>query len=307
MHIPVLLDSVIHYLAPKSGETYIDATFGAGGYSKAILESTEGKVLAIDRDQSVEAIAHSLKKKYDQRFNFSHGEFANLRDIARNSGCEKVDGVVFDVGVSSMQIDQGERGFSFMHEGPLDMRMDKNAPLDAEYIVNNYSEKELADIIFQYGDERKSYPIAKAIVQERSKEKITSTMKLAKIIRSVVGRYNDTIDPSTRTFQALRIAVNDELRQLTEGLKQAAEILKIGGKLVVVTFHSGEDKIVKNFFNQLVGKVPHANRHMPFIESPEVNVSFAPLHKGVITANYEEVERNIRSRSAKLRAIERIR
>lgn len=307
MHTPVLIKEVIELLAPKAGEVYMDATFGAGGYSREILKSSGCTLLAIDRDKSVLPTAKVLKSEFKDRFMFTSGEFANIREVALANNLQEVDGIVFDIGVSSMQIDQKDRGFSFMHDGKLDMRMDQASGLDAGYIVNNYSERDLADIIFKYGDERKSYAIAKAILQARVEAAITTTGQLAKIIRGAVGRYNDKIDPATRTFQALRIVVNDELGQLENGLKQAVEMVKIGGRIVIVTFHSGEDVIVKNYFRKLLGKIPNANRHLPFFENNDEVIAFAPLHKGVITATYEEVERNPRSRSAKLRGIVRIR
>lgn len=306
MHTPVLLNEVLHYLSPQRGEKYIDATFGAGGYSRAILQAADCHLLSLDRDQEAKFTADKFKQEFKERFTFAHGEFCDIDILASQNGFGGPDGIVFDIGVSSMQLDQAERGFSFQHDGPLDMRMDRTSTLSAEHVVNSYSEKQLADIIFNYGDERKSFAIAKAIVAERAKNRITTTGKLAQLIRSVVGRYKDTIDPATRTFQALRMEVNDELRQLEQGLIKATELLKIGGKLVVVTFHSGEDRIVKAFFNKLCGKLPHINRHMPFIDTNSPVISFESLHKGAILATDEEVERNPRSRSAKLRAITRI-
>lgn len=306
MHVPVLLSEVLRYLSPKAGGQYIDATFGAGGYSRAILHAADCQLLGLDRDREAGPVAQEFKQEFGERFTFAHGEFCDLDELAAQNGFSQPDGIVFDIGVSSMQLDQAERGFSFQHDGPLDMRMDRGNMLTAEDIVNSYPEKQLADVIFNYGDERKSFQIAKAIVTERAKTRITTTGRLANIIRSVVCRYKDTIDPATRTFQALRMEVNDELKQLEQGLMKATDVIAVGGKIVVVTFHSGEDRIVKTFFNKLCGKLPHINRHMPYIDISSPEIIFESLHKGVILATDEEVERNPRSRSAKLRAITRI-
>ncbi len=299
MHKPVLLNEVIEYLSPQDGLTYVDATFGAGGYTASILEKSKCKVVAFDRDKSAQNQAQKFAEKFGTRFQFVQDEFARIS----NNLSEPVDGFVFDIGVSSMQIDQAQRGFSFMQDGPLDMRMNEEDAITAEFLVNSLSEKDLADLIYKFGDEKKSRIIAKKIVEARHEARITTTKVLAEIVRSAVGRYSDTIDPATRTFQALRISVNDELNQLETGLKQAASLLKKDGRLVVVTFHSGEDKIVKEFFNKLCGKVAGINRHMPYHENQMAIPEFKYLHKGTVIASKEELDGNPRARSAKLRAI----
>lgn len=308
-HEPVMLQEVLQFLAPKAGEVIVDCTFGAGGYSKNILAAADCTLLAIDRDKSATIYADPLTERYPERFKFYHADFAQIRNVIQHSGAQKVNGIVFDLGVSSMQIDDGERGFSFMHDGPLDMRMDNSCGMTAADIVNTYGEKDLANILYHFGDERKSFQIARMIISERTLEPITTTARLAAIIRRAVGYYNDKIDPATRSFQALRIAVNEELKQLETALKEAAQLLEKGGRLVVVTFHSGEDKIVKHFFKQICGKTANINRHLPLFPSQDscennrVSNDFIELQKGVITATKEEVERNARARSAKLRAI----
>lgn len=303
MHTPVLLNEMLKYLAPKEEGIYLDATFGAGGYSKAILESSNCQVLAIDRDPSVIKYAKELKEQYHQRFNFAHASFKELKSVVS----DKVyfDGIVFDLGVSSMQLDEANRGFSFINSAPLDMRMDQNSPLTASTIVNEYSERQLTDIIFKYGDERKSRRIAKAIVDYRANKKVETTDELADIIRQAARPYHDKIDPSTRTFQAIRIEVNDELKQIEQGLINAKSLLKSGGKLLVVSFHSGEDTIVKKLFNEWCGHLPRQNRHLPFLDN-KGNVGFGFLFKGVVMPSEEEIAFNSRSRSAKLRGVIRI-
>lgn len=307
MHTPVLISEVMKYLAPQKGEHIIDATFGAGGYSKQILDSSECSLLAIDRDVSTKTFADQLSKEYPKRFHYLNLDFGNL-DLVSEQYKEAIsfDGIVFDIGVSSMQLDIPERGFSFRAEAPLDMRMDQSAALTAYDIVNTYEERRLADVIYQFGGERKSFQIARAIVQAREIEPIRSTKELSKIIHGAVGHYRDEINPATRTFQAIRMEVNDELNQLQLGLQHAKSLLKVGGRLLVVTFHSGEDRIAKQFFNQLCGREEHSNRHLPSIEEQKTPASFSFLFKGTIKAEYEEIKKNPRARSAKLRGIMRI-
>lgn len=240
-HEPVMLEEVIHYMSPKDGEVYVDGTFGAGGYSKALLESADCKVIAIDRDPSVKKFADELEQLYPGRIQLALGSFGDMEQLLASVGVSKVDGVVLDVGVSSMQLDEGERGFSFMKDGPLDMRMSQEG-MSAEDFVNSAKETDLADVIYKYGDERKSRQIARAIVHARAEAPITSTKALAAIIHKAVKVYNDKIDPATRTFQALRIWVNDELGELTRALESATRVLNTNGRLVVVSFHSLEDR-----------------------------------------------------------------
>ncbi len=304
-HQPVLIKEVIQTLSPQNEAVYIDATFGAGGYSKAILASAKCKVYGIDRDSSVAKFADSLSKKYNN-FHFINNEFGKLESIISENDIKQIDGIVFDIGVSSMQLDEGERGFSFSKEAPLDMRMNQKHGITAGDIVNSASEQELADIIFKYGGERKSRKIAWLITKARNTHYIETTSELAEIIAGGVGRYNDHIHPATRTFQALRIVVNDELTQLEEALKAAGKCVTKGGKILVITFHSLEDKIVKDYFNKLCGRNININRHLPQIEHHE-EPDFEFLFKGVLLPSEEEIKDNPRSRSAKLRAIRRIR
>lgn len=308
LHTPVLINQVLQFLSPKNDEHHIDATFGAGGYTKAILDLSNCNVVAVDRDENVNGIAQTFKKIFAEKFNFYNLDFGHLSEIKNLHPAVNVyDGIVFDIGVSSMQLDQPERGFSFRSNGPLDMRMDPTWPVTAATVVNSYDERRIADLLYNYGGERKSFQIAKAIVHARGIEKITTTKQLAKIVQSCVGSYNDQINPATRTFQAIRMEVNEELPQLEMGLKQAVELLKVGGRLLVVTFHSGEDKIVKDFFNKLCGKVESINRHMPSANLNAELPSFSPLFKGVLKADAKELKSNPRSRSAKLRGVLKIR
>jgi 16S rRNA (cytosine1402-N4)-methyltransferase len=300
-HISVMLDEMLHYIAPKDGEVYVDGTFGAGGYSRAILQAADCKVYAIDRDPTVIKIAEELKAEFDGRVELLVGKFSDMERLLAEAGVSKVDGVVLDIGVSSMQIDQAERGFSFMREGPLDMRMSGEG-MDAAYVVNNTSEKDLADIIYKFGGEKKSRRVARAIVESRAVEPITTTKKLAEIIRSVVRGGKDKIDPATRTFQALRIWVNDELGELKEALGAAERVLSNNGRLVVVTFHSLEDSIVKDFFNEKSGKTEGLSRHIPQPHVIEAVASLKLLTRKPVLPSELEIAANVRSRSAKLRA-----
>lgn len=292
-HIPVMLDEVLHYLQPKAGEVYVDATFGNGGYTKAILESAACKVIAIDCDPNVVMRANEIKNTYGERFEFRQGKFGDFADLVR----ENVHGAVFDIGVSSMQLDDAERGFSFNKEAKLDMRMSGDG-LSAFDIVNTYKEKELAGIIYEYGEERKSRQIAAKIVAYRQRKYIETTTELAEIIYTVIHRKYGEIDPATRTFQALRIAVNDELGELQRGLSGAAVRLMSGGRLVVVDFHSLEDRIVKNYFKENGGKKVRISKYAPELASDEG--LFKEVSK-VVMPSAEECLKNPRSRSAKLR------
>ena len=301
-HYSVMLTDVMDVLSPKDGEVYIDGTFGAGGYSRAFLQKADCTVIAIDRDPSVQETADQLRTEFGDRFVFLRGCFGDALELVRDSGFERVDGFVVDVGVSSMQIDQADRGFSFKQDGPLDMRMDSDADLTAEDIVNSYKEEDLANIIYRYGEERMSRRVAKRIVEKRSEERITTTLQLADIVRAVVPKSpKDKIDPATRTFQALRIAVNDELGELERGLSAAEEILNENGRLIVVSFHSLEDGIVKSFLNQHSGRVPNVSKYMPSIIE-EVSPSFTLIKRKAFVPSDAEIQENPRSRSAKMRA-----
>lgn len=292
-HIPVMLGEVLQYLKPQKGEVYVDATFGNGGYTQAILEAADCKVIALDRDPNVQIRANELKNTYGPRFEFRAGQFGDFADLV----AEKIDGAVFDIGVSSMQLDDAERGFSFAKEAALDMRMSCSG-LTAADIVNTYNEKDLADLIYQYGEERKSRQIAQKIVEYRRKKQITATTELAEIIYTVIHKRAGEIDPATRTFQALRIAVNDELNELSKGLSGAAKRLLSGGRLVVVDFHSLEDRIVKNFMKDNGGKKVRVSKYAPDLVADDS--LFAEV-SGVIVPTKDECAQNPRARSAKLR------
>lgn len=292
-HIPVMIQEVLTALKPQKGEVYVDATFGNGGYTKAILENADCKVIALDRDPTVKVRVNEFKNMYGDRFEFRAGQFGDFADLVP----EKINGAVFDIGVSSMQLDEAERGFSFSKEGALDMRMSQDG-ISAKDIVNSYDEEALADLIYQYGEERKSRQIAKRIAEYRQNKKIETTTELAEIIYSVIHKKFGEIDPATRTFQALRIAVNDELGELSRGLSGAANRLQKNGRLVVVDFHSLEDRIVKNFFKENGGKRIRVSKYAPELVQDEH--LFAEVSK-VIMPTSEECEKNPRARSAKLR------
>jgi 16S rRNA (cytosine1402-N4)-methyltransferase len=297
-HVPVLLREVIANLGPRDGGVYIDATFGAGGYAGAILAAADTRVIGIDRDPSVVAAAQGQIDKAAGRLSVVQGEFAGLDRIAHDLGIEAVDGVVLDLGVSSMQLDTPERGFSFRFDGPLDMRMGSAGPSAADVIAER-SERDLADIIFLLGEERRSRAVARAIVAARRERPIVTTRALADIVSRVVhGRPGD-IHPATRTFQALRLFVNDELAQLADGLAAAERILKAGGRLVVVSFHSLEDRIVKTFLAAR-SSAGRGSRHLP--ETAAAPPTFELITRRPVVADDAEVEANPRARSAKLRA-----
>ena len=296
-HIPVMLNEVLQYLKPQKGEIYVDATFGNGGYSKAILETANCKVIALDRDPNVRVRANEMKNLYGARFEFRAGRFGDFADLVP----EKINGAVFDIGVSSMQLDDAERGFSFAKEANLDMRMSCEG-ISAADIVNGYGEKELADLIYTFGEERKSRQIAAQIVAYRRQKPITTTTELAEIIYGVIHKRAGEIDPATRTFQALRIAVNNELDELQQGLSGAANKLHSGGRLVVVDFHSLEDRIVKNFFKENGGKKVRVSKYAP--ELVQNDSLFAEVSK-VIVPTAAECVQNPRARPAKLRYVVR--
>lgn len=292
-HVPVMLSEVLQYLNPQKGEVYIDATFGNGGYTKAILDKADCKVIALDRDPNVRVRANEMKNMYGARFEFRAGQFGDFADLVP----EKINGAVFDIGVSSMQLDDAERGFSFAKEAALDMRMSCEGTSAAD-IVNGYGEKELADLIYEFGEERKSRQIAAHIVAARRQKPIETTTELANIIYGVIHKRAGEIDPATRTFQALRIAVNDELSELERGLNGAASRLYSGGRLVVVDFHSLEDRIVKNFMKENGGKKVRISKYAP--ELVQDDSLFVSVSK-VIVPTAAECAQNPRARSAKLR------
>jgi 16S rRNA (cytosine1402-N4)-methyltransferase len=297
----VLAREVVDYLAPRSGEIYIDGTFGAGGYSRAILAAADCRVVGIDRDQTAIALGAELVEQAAGRLTLSEDRFSRLESVAHALGHETVDGVVLDLGVSSMQLDTAARGFSFRLDGPLDMRMSGEGPSAADAIAT-LSERDLSAIVFTLGEERHARAVARAIVGERAKAPIATTRALADIVGRVVHAKPGAIHPATRTFQALRLFVNEELSELAEALGAAERILRPGGRLVVVSFHSLEDRIVKTFLAER-SRASRGSRHLP--EAVALAPSFALLTKKPIAPAEEEVNRNPRARSAKLRAAER--
>ena len=302
-HISVMADEVVRGLAPVDGGVYVDGTFGAGGYSAAILRSAKCTVWGIDRDPLAQTFAEKLSQSYPGKITVLSGCFGDMEALLDAAGVVKVDGVALDIGVSSMQIDNPERGFSFRGDGPLDMRMGSDGQTAAD-VVNKFGEEELANIIYNYGEERASRRIAHAIVELRRTKEIFRTGQLASLIRSVVSKSKDGIDPATRTFQALRIYVNDELGELDRGLVAAERLLAPRGKLAVVSFHSLEDRKVKMFLRDRTGDAPRPSRHLP--DTGVVSVpTFKVTKRSGFKASDDEVKMNPRSRSARLRVAER--
>ena len=298
-HTPVLLNEVIRTINPQSGKLYFDATFGWGGYTKKLLDSCACEVIAIDQDPKVKSRAKEFKREYGTRFNFIESKFSEICSVLKKLNTKKVDGFMFDIGVSSMQLDNPQRGFSFNKEGPLDMRMG-TSELTAEEFINSVSEDELADIIYNYGDERKSRRIAKLIVEHRKINPIKTTLHLADIIlKANPKKNNHKKHPATKTFQAIRIYLNDEFNELFAGLTNAEQALSEDGKICVVTFHSLEDKIVKNYFYKSSGMDYSSYKNLP-VETNDSEASLIPGKKA-IKPSKEEIETNIRARSAKLR------
>ncbi len=300
-HIPVLGRAAVEMLRPHDGGLYVDATFGAGGYSRAILDIPGTRAIGIDRDRSAIAGGFDLVDRSGGRLTLAEDRFSNLAAICAAKGVRGVDGVVMDVGVSSMQLDDAERGFSFRNLGPLDMRMGHEGPTAAD-VIARASEADLANIFYIFGEERHSRAVARAIVAARKEAPIATTRALADIVSRVVRSKPGEIHPATRTFQALRIFVNEELDELHLALSAAESVLKPGGRLVVVSFHSLEDRIVKNFLVERA-KAGGGSRHLPQVA--HAPPSFVVLTKRPVTPDAEEILANPRARSAKLRAAER--
>lgn len=299
-HAPVLLDQVLDALKPGPGDVMIDATFGAGGYTRAILK-TGAEVIALDRDPTVQPHADAVADDFPGRFQLVRTPFSGLAEAFADSGKARLDGAVFDIGVSSMQLDQAERGFSFMRDGPLDMRMSDVGQTAAD-IVNTWDHGPMAHIFKLYGEERQSGRVASAILRRRAEQPFTHTLDLAEVVEKALGgRRGAPIHPATRVFQALRIAVNDELGELERGLAAAEATLAPGGRLAVVTFHSLEDRIVKAFLTERSGNAPGGSRHAPAAVETR-KPSFVLAFKGPREATDEERAANPRARSAKLRA-----
>lgn len=299
-HIPVMLKEVLQTLQPKDGGVYVDGTFGAGGYTRAILEAANCTVYAIDRDPEAYARAVSMAKDFSGRLIPLQGCFGNSPELLKTQDITQLDGIVLDIGVSSIQLATPERGFSFQKDGPLDMRMSKAGESAAD-IVNTASEKDLAHIIYTYGEERASRQIAKKIITARAAAPIATTLQLADLIHSVLPQHPKLkTDTATKTFQALRIHVNDELGELERALQASEELLRLEGRLVVVTFHSLEDWRVKNFLKERAGALGNNSRHLPAAPTGP-RPTFLIEESNGLKASDDEIDINPRSRSARLR------
>jgi len=305
MHVPVLKNELLDLLIQSRDGRYIDGTLGLGGHTEAILEKTspEGKVLGIDRDPEALKRSADRLQPFQSRVILMHGNYADIVDLAEKASFKDVDGILLDLGVSSMQLDAAERGFSFMRDGPLDMRMDTTQKISAADLVNKLSEEALADVIYTYGEEPASRRIASAIVRERDEKPITTTAQLAAIVSRAKGGRSGKIHPATQTFQALRMAVNEELEGIRKGLDGALHLLRPGGRLAVITFHSLEDREVKHCFRE------HVVREESLPQGGARKVGRKPfvklVNKKAIASDDQECRDNPRARSAKLRVVER--
>src|SRR5882757_1749668 len=304
-HVPVLVREVVDALQPADGSRYLDGTFGGGGYSTAMLDKADCQVIALDRDPDAIAAGQALAARHPSRLLLIEGRFGDMVELLQAEGVQEVDGVALDLGVSSMQFDQPERGFSFRASGPLDMRMEKRGPSAAD-IVNETDEAELADIFWRYGEERRSRRVAHAIVEQRKLKRIETTGELAEIVRRAVGpSAKDESDPATRAFQALRISVNDELGELERGLAAAEQVLAPGGRLAVVSFHSLEDRAVKEFVRARSGRTPAPSRHAP-PRAEDRAATLGDLTRKPVLPSAAEIAKNPRARSARLRVAEKL-
>jgi len=301
-HLPVLLDEAVAALAPRDGGIYVDGTFGAGGYSRALLAAAHCRVIAIDRDPAAVARGDRLAGEYSGRLTVIEGRFGDLAALLAGLGITSVTGVVLDLGVSSPQLDDPGRGFSFRADGPLDMRMGRDGASAAE-LVNGLPESALAHLIYIYGEERFARRVARAIVAQRRKAPLTRTSELAQLVRAVVPTSGG-IDPATRTFQALRMEVNDELGELDRALRASERLLMPGGRLAIVSFHSLEDRRVKDFLRLRSTAAPRGSRHRP--AAPRPAPSFELLTRKPVVPGAAELQRNPRARSARLRGAERV-
>ena len=304
-HVSVMLDEVLATLAPRDGGVYLDGTFGGGGYTNGILERAKCTLWAIDRDPEAIERGASLVARFPGRLHLLLGQFGDMAALLDQAGVTELDGIVLDLGVSSFQIDDPDRGFSFRLDGPLDMRMGKHGTSAAD-LVNTLPERDLADVLYELGEERASRRIAHAIVAARLEAPIETTGRLAEIIRSVLPPDRSGNHPATRSFQALRIKVNDELQQIEDALEQAVRLLSPCGRLVVVAFHSLEDRIVKRFMTQAAGRTGAPSRHDPAGLMTREAPKFRLLTARALRPGAEETNQNPRSRSARLRALERL-
>jgi len=301
-HIPVLLSEVLAALAPADGAIYLDGTFGGGGYTAAILDAARCTVWAIDRDPQALARGADLVARSGGRLHLIQGQFGDMLSLLAGAGVTGLDGIVLDLGVSSFQIDDPRRGFSFRQDGPLDMRMGIHGQTAAE-LVNTLDERALADVLYELGEERASRRIARAIVAARAEAPIETTLRLAEIIRSVLPPDRSGNHPATRSFQALRIKVNDELGEIERALDQAVRLLLPGGRLVVVSFHSLEDRIVKRFMTDAAGRAPAPSRHDPSGLIARPAAGFRMITARAVRPGHAETDANPRARSARLRAL----
>jgi 16S rRNA (cytosine1402-N4)-methyltransferase len=299
-HLPVMLEEVMAVLQPRDDAIYVDGTFGGGGYSEALLTRAQCKVFAIDRDLAAIERGAPLARRFGQRLTLVHGRFSEMQNLLSVQGVSGADGVTLDIGVSSFQFDDPSRGFSFLSDAPLDMRMDRSSGKTAADLCNALPEAELADLLREYGDEARARPIARAIVAARP---VITARQLAELIELISPRHGQRIHPATRSFQALRIAVNDELGELEQGLEAAGRVLNPDGRLAVVSFHSLEDRIVKQFLARRLGRSPRTSRHLP--ERAQGPALFRLVGKAPAFPRPEEIGSNPRARSARLRAAER--
>ena len=304
-HVPVMLEEVLATLMPRSGATYLDATFGGGGYAAAILAAADCTLWAIDRDPDAIARGTALAARHPGRLHLLHARFGDMLESLSAQGVTQLDGVVMDLGVSSFQLDEAGRGFSFRADGPLDMRMGRDGPTAAD-LVNTLPGAELARIIAEFGEERHARRVARAILRARAESPIHTTARLAEIVRRAVPRDPSGIDGATRSFQALRIAVNDELGEVERGVAAAMELLAPGGRLVVVAFHSLEDRIVKRAMAEAAGRRGRASRHDPAALLARAAPDFALVTPRALRPGEAETSANPRARSARLRTIERL-
>jgi 16S rRNA (cytosine1402-N4)-methyltransferase len=303
-HVPVMLADVRAALAVRPDGIYLDATFGGGGYARAILEAGAGRLIGLDRDPAAVARGRQLAAG-DHRFAMLEGRFGDMQDLLAEAGVERLDGIVLDLGLSSDQLADAGRGFAFATDGPLDMRMSGHGRSAAE-VVDEADEGTLADILFRYGEERAARRIARAIVEQRRQAPLRTTRELAELVAGVPGTAGGRIDPATRSFQALRIHVNDELGELERALPAAERLLAPGGRLVVVAFHSLEDRIVKRFLAERSGRTPRPSRHVPESGRSSQPAAFRLLSRQAVRPRPEEIAANPRARSARLRAAERL-
>jgi 16S rRNA (cytosine1402-N4)-methyltransferase len=304
-HVPVMLNEVLETLAPRDGGIYLDGTFGGGGYAGAILSAAACTLHAIDRDPDAIARGAGVAAHFPGRLHLVQGRFGDMLELMQGQGVGLLDGIVLDLGVSSFQIDQAERGFSFRFDGPLDMRMERDGPSAAD-LVNRLPEAELADILWQLGEERHSRRIAKTIVAARREAPIETTSQLVRIIHGCWPRDPSGMDSATRSFQALRLKVNDELGEIERGLAAAAKLLAPGGRLVVVAFHSLEDRLVKRFMQKSAGRGPGVSRHAPVLMTKPEPPPFRLVVSNALRPGEAETSANPRARSARLRALEKL-